>query len=247
MALVKVIRLGSRILRRAALCLLGSAALWNIESTVAVSLSVVVSLAVYAAAFGLEFSLGFVVLLFLHELGHMIAARVVGVSSKGPMFVPFVGAVIHLDKEPRNAKMEANIAIGGPALGSLSAFGCLALYFWTQHMLLLVLSYTACLLNLFNLIPCYPLDGGRIAGAISSRLWWFGTLVLGILFFFTHNILILLIFGVSLFRLWQGDRSNDEPGYFRLATRQRLKVAWWYFGLVTVLGFLAVYLVDLLH
>ena len=96
MALVKVIRLGSRIVRRTALCLLGSAALLNIESALAVSLSVLVSLAVYAVAFGLEFSLGFIVLLFLHELGHMIAARVVGVSSKGPMFVPFVGAVIHL-------------------------------------------------------------------------------------------------------------------------------------------------------
>ncbi len=247
MALMEVFNLGSRLVRRIVLFLIGLTAMLNLGPMAAVSLSMAVSLAVYAVTFGFQFALGFVILLFLHEMGHIIAARVVGVSVSGPMFVPFIGAVINLRKDPVNAKMEANIAIGGPAMGTLSALACLAFYFWTDHLLLLVLAYTACLLNLFNLIPCNPLDGGRIAGAISPHLWWVGVLAMGVLVFFTHNILILIIFLFSLFRLWQGEKSSYQADYFQLTLHQRLTMAWWYFGLLAVLGLLAVYLVELLR
>jgi Zn-dependent protease len=112
---------------------------------------------------------------------------------------------------------------------------------------MLVLAYTACLLNLFNLIPCSPLDGGRIAVAISPHLWWVGSISLAAMFYWTHNILILVIFFFSLARLWQGDKKDGNEKYFQLTLGQRLTVAWWYFGLLAVLGLLALYLVELLH
>lgn len=247
MALMKVIHVGGRLLRRAILCVMGLTAVASLGPIAAVSLSMAVSLAVYAAAFGIQFAIGFVLLLFFHELGHMVAARAVGVSSSGPLFVPFIGAVVNLGRAPVNAKMEANIAIGGPAMGTLTALGCLASYFWTDNILLLVLAYTACLLNLFNLIPCNPLDGGRIAGAISPHLWWIGSLSLGILFFATRNLLILIIFLFSIYRLWRGERTEFGEQYFQLTLRQRLQVAWWYFGLLVVLSLLALYLSELLR
>lgn len=247
MALMKVIHVGGRLLRRAVLCGMGLTAMASLGPVVTVSLSMAVSLAVYAVAFGIQFAIGFVLLLFFHELGHIIAARAVGMPSSGPLFVPFLGAVVNLGRAPINAKMEANIAIGGPAMGTLSALLCLACYFWTDNTLLLVLAYTACLLNLFNLIPCNPLDGGRIAGAISPHLWWGGALALGILFFFTRNLLILVIFLFSLYRLWRGERTQYGEKYFQLSLRQRLQVAWWYFGLLAVLSLLALYLLELLR
>ncbi|WP_371372043.1 site-2 protease family protein [Sporomusa aerivorans] len=241
----KVINLGRRVVRRAGIGAVGLMALFQVGGAVSTAVSMVVSLAFYALAFGIRFAIGFVILLFVHELGHVAATRIVGLRARGPTFIPFIGAVISLNRTPVNAKMTANIAIGGPAAGTLSALVCLAFYFWSDSILLLVLAYTACLLNLFNLIPCAPLDGERIAAAISPRLWWLGSLVLGIVFLYTRNLLVLIIFLFSLFELWR-DGENYSDSYYQLTAAQRLQVAWWYFGLLSVLGITTLYTMDLL-
>jgi Zn-dependent protease len=217
----------------------------KLGSAAAMAATMLLSLGVYAVAFGWKFAAGFILLLLVHELGHFAAARVVGVGSSIPMFVPFVGAVISLRQPPKNAKMEANIAIGGPATGTLSALVCLAFYLWTDSMFMLVLAYTACILNLFNLIPCTPLDGGRIAAAISPHMWWLGSIFTGLLFFYTKNLLVLLVLIFSLFRLWQGDSSDAGSSYYHLSRGQRIKVALWYFGLVALLGMATLYLLSM--
>lgn len=247
MEIWKVIRLGGRVARRIWVFAAGLATMLNLGPAAATAVSMLVSLAVYALAFGWKFAAGFVLLLLVHEMGHFIAARVVGLPSSLPVFVPFIGAVINLRQAPRNAKMEANIAIGGPALGTLSALVCLIFYLWANSPLMLVLAYTACILNLFNLIPCAPLDGGKIAGAISSKIWLAGSVVTGVLFFYTRNFFILVIFFYSLLRLWKGDADDGDGRYYHLGLRQRIKVALWYFGLLAVLGVATVYLVEMLH
>lgn len=244
MKYLTVLRFGKRVLRRLLVFLGSIVAVFKLGSTAAMAASMAVSLAVYALAFGLKFGLGFIVLLFMHEFGHLAASRIVGLSTTRPFFVPFVGAVISLRQAPINAKMEANIAIGGPAAGTLSALLCLAFYLWTDNILWLVLTLTACLLNLFNLIPCGPLDGGRIAVAISPHMWWLGTIILGIMVYYTYNIFILIIFIFSMLRLWG---TAEEDGYYHLTMRQRLTVAWWYFGLLIVLGATTFYVVELLR
>ncbi|WP_188399194.1 site-2 protease family protein [Sporomusa sp. GT1] len=241
----RVINLGRRVVRRAGIGLVGLLALVQMGGALSTTASMLVSLAFYAMAFGFKFAVGFVLLLLVHELGHVAASRIVGLRAKGPTFIPFIGAVISLNRAPVNAKMTANIAIGGPAAGTLSALVCLAFYLWSDSTLMLVLAYTACLLNLFNLIPCAPLDGERIAAAISPRLWWLGSLVIGIVFLYTHNILVLIIFLFSLFALWRGEEEQDER-YYQLTATQRLNVAWWYFGLLTVLALTTLYTMDLL-
>lgn len=241
----QVVTLAGRVVRRAVLFIMGLIALLNVGPAAAVAASMAVSLLVYALAFGLHFALGFVILLFLHELGHMIASRAVGVPSAGPFFVPFIGAALRLKKTPANVRVEANIAIGGPALGTLSGLICLALYLWTDNLLLLVLAYTACLLNLFNLIPCDPLDGGRIAGAISPHMWWLGSVAIGLLYLYTKSIFILCIFLVSLCRLWRSDGGDRTR--CRLTSVQRLTMLSWYMGLLLVLGVTTLYIAELLH
>lgn len=241
----QVITVGEKIVRRAALAVMGLIALINFGPAGAIALSMLVSLAVYAVAFGFKFAVGFILLLLSHEMGHIIASRAVGVKTQGPIFVPFIGAALALKDTPANARMEANIAIGGPATGTLSALVCLTCYFWTDSMLLLVLAYTACLLNLFNLIPCDPLDGGKIAGAISPHIWWVGTIAIGLLFLSTHNLFILFIFFVSMFRLWRGEPDNKV--YYHLTMSQRLTMLWWYIGLLLVLGVATLYIAETLR
>ncbi|MEG6584959.1 site-2 protease family protein [Dendrosporobacter sp. 1207_IL3150] len=243
----QVISVGGRLIRRCVIFLMGLAAMVQLGPTVVMTGSMAISLVIYAAAFGVKYAAGFILLLFFHELGHLVASRVVGIPTGVPIFLPFIGAVISLKRAPRNAKMAANVAIGGPALGTLTALICLAIYFWNDSILMLVLAYTACLLNLFNLIPCDPLDGGRIASAISPHMWWVGSLVIGGLFFYTYNFIMLLIFFISLLRLWRSDNMNDAEDYYRLSVRQRLTVLWWYLGLLAVLGLTTLYTANLLR
>ncbi len=241
--MTRVVRLGGRLAQRLAIALMGIGAMASLGPILTTAASIALSLGLYAAAFGWHFAVGFIVLLLIHELGHLLASAAVGIETGGLWFVPFVGAVIQLKQGPSNAKMAANIAIGGPAAGTLSALLFLTAYFWSDSLFWLVLSYTACLLNLLNLIPCAPLDGGKIAEAITPRLWWIGSLVLGCFCFFTANLLVLLVFVGSLRQLW---RQNSEGAYYRIAFYQRMTVGCWYFGLLFLLGFLTWYVWGLL-
>jgi Zn-dependent protease len=243
----QVVSFGRRILGKITLFIVGCIAMLKMGSTVAMAVSMVISILVYAVAFGLKFAIGFVILLLLHEWGHLAASTVVGLPASRPIFVPFIGAVIRIEELPLNAKMEANVAIGGPAMGTLSALVCLAFYLWTDSLLMLVLSYTACLLNLFNLIPCDPLDGGRIAVAISHRLWWLGSIIIGALFLYTYNFFLFIFFLFSLYRLWKNVDIKENFDYYHLTIGQRLAVGWWYFGLIIVLGITTLYIGGIFH
>lgn len=239
--------LGKRIMKKLAVAAMAMIALLKVHSVAAMGVSMLVSVGAYAIAFGVPFAVGFVLLLFVHEIGHVIAARAVGIRALPPVFIPFLGAAVRLKSMPMNAKMEANIAIGGPAMGTLSALLCLAWYFWTDSAFSLLLAYTACLLNLFNLIPSDPLDGGKIAMAISPYLWWMGTVTVGSVFFYTQNSVIFLILLFSLSRLWQVCALDHHTNYFRSGFRQRFTVFCWYVGLIAVLGITTVYIGQILN
>lgn len=241
---IQFVHVGGAAVRRIFCCLFGLLTMLELGSTLSMALSMVLSVVIYALAFGWKFALGFVFLLLIHELGHLLASRLVGIRTSMVLFIPFIGAVISLSRSPVNAKMEANIALGGPALGCLSALGCLAVYFWTDSSLMLALSYCACLLNLFNLIPAALFDGGKIGAAIAPGTWRLGSGVLLALFLYTKNP---VIFGILLFSLWYWWQSDDmTQSYYRLTLKQRLDVAWQYFGLLTVLGICTLYIFTII-
>lgn len=232
--------------KRCLVLLFGCAAAVKADAMATMFLSMAVSVLAYAVPFGWWYALGLVLLLFLHELGHMIASRVVGIGTSAPVFIPFLGAAVSLKRAPVNAKMAANIAIGGPAMGTLSCLWCLACYVWTDSVLLLVLAYTACVFNLFNLIPCEPLDGGKIVAAISPRCWWLGSVIIGLCAVYTQNMIILMIFACSLLKLWNISKIDTHAAYYQVSAGQRLLVLCWYVGLIAVLGAAAVWLARLL-
>jgi len=198
-------------------------------------LTMVVSVWAYAIFWGLPFAVGFVLLIFVHELGHALVMRRQGIRAGAPVFIPFVGAVIAMKSQPRNAWVEALVGIGGPVLGSLGALACLSVGWATGLMYWYALASTGFMLNLFNLIPISPLDGGRIVGVISRWLWVAGYAVGIAVFLATKSPLLFLILLLGLFNIRSVVRGPRE-GYFEAAPSQRLIMGVAYFGLMMALA-----------
>lgn len=213
--------------------------------------TMLLSIGVYALAFGWKFAVGFVLLIFVHEMGHVFAARQQGVPVTAPTFIPFIGAHILFKQSPQSAWVESIIAYGGPLAGTWASAACHLIGLETGQSFWLALAYTGYFLNLFNLAPAGFLDGGRIVGAISRWLWLVGYLVLGgwlgwdIYRAFTgarplgSGILVMgmvLVSGLPrLFSLFRR-HTEAEQRYFAVTARQRLTMSLAYFGLIALLA-----------
>jgi Zn-dependent protease len=198
-------------------------------------LSMVVAVWVYAQIWGAPFALGFVLLILVHELGHALVMRQQGIPAGAPVFIPFVGAVIAMRGIPRSAWVEALVGIGGPVLGSVGALACLAIASITDSLLWYALASTGFLINLFNLLPISPLDGGRIVGVISRWLWLAGYGIGIAIFLVTYHPLLFLILLFGLFGLGRAIRG-PRAGYFETPAPKRLAMGAAYFGLAAVLA-----------
>ena len=196
--------------------------------------TMLLSIAVYATEWGWAFAAGFVVLILIHEAGHAVAMQMEGIPASAPVFIPFVGAFIAMRGRPRDAYVEAKVAIGGPLLGSLAAWATLAAGLWTEQRLLIALGHVGVLLNLFNLIPVSPLDGGRIAG-VFTRPFWIAGYAIGIAAtLLTRSGILLLVMLVGLITLWQRLR-HPVPGYHDVPSGRRLAMGLAYLGLAAAL------------
>lgn len=203
--------------------------------------TMLLSVIAYAFVFGWPYAAGFVGLLLVHELGHYLSARQRGLDVGLPTFIPFVGAWVELKDQPRDAETEAWVGLAGPLLGSIGALAC---YFWareTDSRLLLALAYAGFFLNLFNLIPLSPFDGGRITAVLSPRIWLLGAPVLVGLFLWRPSPLLVLMAVLSapqLVKAWKFDPALPEnAAYYATTAETRATYAMSYIGL---LGFLAV-------
>jgi Zn-dependent protease len=199
--------------------------------------SMLVSVAAYAWLWGLPFAIGFVLLIFVHELGHVLELRRQGIPASAPLFIPFLGAVIGMKQLPDDAWKEARVALAGPILGSVGAAACWVAAEVTGSEVLMGLAFVGFLLNLFNLIPIVPLDGGRAAGALHPAIWFLGLLLMVGLVVVYPNPLLLIIVILGGLDLWNRWRARGEAGdYYRLSVGQRVTVGVAYLGLVVVLG-----------
>jgi Zn-dependent protease len=199
--------------------------------------TMILSIGAYALFWGWRFAVGFVLLIFIHECGHLLVAKKLGLKVGAPMFIPFIGALIALKEMPRNAWNEALVGIGGPLLGTVGAAFCFGIYYTTGNPLFGALAYTGFFLNLFNLAPIGFLDGGRIVTALSPWLWLVGAVIVGLMLFWHFNVILLLILIMSLPRLFSlfRKRSAEEARYFEVTPAQRLIMGAMYFGLIAAL------------
>ncbi|MCE9640863.1 MAG: site-2 protease family protein [Betaproteobacteria bacterium] len=205
--------------------------------------SMLISVFAYAFVFGWWYAVGFVALIFAHEMGHFLAARKRGLNVGLPTFIPFVGAWIELKEQPMNAETEAFVGIAGPMLGSAAAFVCYILARDSGSGLLMALAYAGFVLNLFNLIPLTPLDGGRIVSVISPRIWFLGVPMLAALFLWKPSPLLIIIAIFAAPQVWAAfkDRRVLDSEYYRAPLSIRLQYTAQYLLLA---GFLAIMAYD---
>jgi Zn-dependent protease len=203
------------------------------------SASMLVSVAAYSWIWGWRFALGFVLLLLVHEMGHVLELRRQGVPATAPLFIPFVGAVVGMKQMPEDAWREARVALAGPILGSLGAAGAWAAGAALDSELLVALAFVGFLLNLFNLAPVVPLDGGRAVAALHPAIWGLGLVGLVGLTIVAPNPILLLILLLGGLELWRRWHSRNDPGaraYYRVRPWQRAVVGVTYVGLAATLA-----------
>jgi len=205
-------------------------------------LSMLFMIWVYALAFGWKFAAGFVFLIFVHEMGHVIAAKWLGMPVSAPLFIPFVGAAITMKENPRDAWTEALMAYGGPLAGCIGSWICWYIALQTGLPWVMAVASTSFVINLFNMIPVPPLDGGRICAAVSPWFWIIGLLLLGasVLYFHAWNsiIIIIIVLIVAFPRIKQtlfGQSTPEMQNYYNTHISNRLTMALLYLGLIAVL------------
>src|SRR5436190_19609137 len=202
--------------------------------------SMFVSAALYVWIGGWWFGVGLIVLLFVHEMGHVLEAKRQGLPVSVPVFIPFMGAMITMKQMPHNAWREARLAIAGPLLGSAGALALYLLGVAYDSRSLKAIAFLGFFLNLFNLLPVIPLDGGRITAALHPSLWLAGFVALLALVIYRPNpilIIILLLAASELWRRWQQRDHPEMQDYYRVAPNQRLIIGPLYFGLAAALVF----------
>jgi Zn-dependent protease len=202
--------------------------------------TMLLSLVIYASIWGWRYAAGFIALLFTHEMGHFIAAKQRGLNVGAPTFIPFLGAWIDLKEQPRDVETEAHVAIGGPLLGTVGAF---AVYFAAQeydNKLLLAIAYSGFFLNLFNMLPMSPLDGGRITAVLGPRIWFLGApLMLGLLAWRPSPALFIVVLFAApqLMKAWRYDKNAPEnQAYYGIPAAKKLEYTAMYLGLTGALA-----------
>jgi Zn-dependent protease len=206
-------------------------------------LSMLLSLALYAQIWGWRYAAGFLALLFVHEMGHVIAARQRGLAVSAPAFIPFMGAFITMRDAPPDVETEAHVAIGGPLLGSVAAFGFYFAGTQGDDNLLLAIAYSGFILNLFNLLPVSPLDGGRIMAVLGPRVWLLGAplLIAGLVYMPSPPLFLVAILAAPqvLRALRYNPAAPENLAYYGIAPAKKAEYAVMYFGLVVALAVMA--------
>src|SRR4051812_44627357 len=198
-----------------------------------------ISIVAYGLAFGWPFSVGFVLLLFVHEMGHVIQLRREGVEASAPVFIPFVGAVIAVKSLGKDAAAEARVGLAGPILGTIGTLIPLAIWLATGSDLWRALAYVGFFINLINLLPVLPLDGGRAMAVLGPKIWIAGILIAiaaTVIFLGPFMLLfVLLLGGPELYHRFKNRHSEESRAFHSVPTRTKVAVGAVYLALAVLL------------
>jgi Zn-dependent protease len=198
-----------------------------------------VSVLAYSLIWGWKFAIGFVLLLFVHEMGHVLQLRREGVPAGAPLFIPFLGAVVGMKQLPDDAAAEARVGLAGPVLGSIGSLVPLLIWKATGNPFWEALAFVGFFLNLFNLLPVLPLDGGRAMAALTPWMWIVGYgLLIAATFAFPSPIMVLILLfgGMETYRRWHARKSPESQRYHRVSKKQRVAIAGVYLALAIALA-----------
>lgn len=193
----------------------------------------------------LIFGTGFLLLILVHEMGHVLAMRHYRLAGSPPIFLPFVGALINLRQSPPNAKVEAIVGIGGPVLGTIGAIVCLLLAIYTGKPDLMHLSMLGFIINLFNMLPIPPLDGGRVMAAVSPWAWLVGLALLVVMIvmsgFRAWLLLVILFFALPRVMDTLRNKRRRTGPYYQISRRSSWAIGFAYAVLTVCLIGLTAY------
>jgi Zn-dependent protease len=200
-----------------------------------------VSIVAYSLFFGWTFAVGFVLLIFVHEMGHVFQLRREGIKASAPMFIPGFGAFISAKSFGDNALSEARVGLAGPVLGTVGAGVCLVIAEAAGSDFFRALAYVGFFLNLFNMLPVVPLDGGRAMAAMAPWMWFVGLGVVVALALIVPNLIlwiIVVLAVVETYRRWRARKSGsvEQAAYYRVSPRNRVLVGAVYIGLIVLLA-----------
>jgi Zn-dependent protease len=200
--------------------------------------TMIISIWAYSLLFGWPYAAGFVLLISIHEMGHFLAARQRGLNVGAPTFIPFFGAWVALKDKPMNAETEAYVGLAGPVAGTLASVACFVAGLLLSSSLLIALSYAGLFLNLLNLVPVSPFDGGRVTAVLSPKLWFIGAPILLALFAWRRSPLLIVMLIMALPQLIAAFRHNSvAPGaYYESSRETKIVYGALYLGLVAFLG-----------
>ncbi|NLY79568.1 MAG: site-2 protease family protein [Lysinibacillus sp.] len=187
-------------------------------------ISMIIYLGTYALLYGWKFAVALVYLLFVHEYGHLYAAKKLKLPTTPAVFIPFMGAVIGMKERPKSAKDEAFLAYMGPLFGLLAFLPAIPLYIFTEEPFWAFVIVLGSLINLFNLIPLSPLDGGRIVAGISTKLWGAGLVLLFAFAIWAKSVLsfIILFFGIYQWFQIRKEQKNVNEDRKRVTEYQEM-------------------------
>jgi Zn-dependent protease len=198
-----------------------------------------ISFAAYALVFGPWFGAGLVLMILVHEMGHVLEIRRQGMKATAPLFIPFMGAAIFQRSMPQDALKQAQVAIAGPLLGTVGATTAFVLYAATGWPQWLLFAYLGFWLNLFNMLPVGFLDGGWIMGAVSKWFQVVGVALLAAAVYFFHLYLspVLIILALLMIPTIIARFRNDKLPYYQSVTpAAKLSVGVSWLTLVLYLG-----------
>jgi Zn-dependent protease len=201
--------------------------------------SMLVSIGAYALIWGWKFGAAAVALIFVHEMGHVIQLRREGIRATAPMFIPFMGAFVGMKELPKDAAAEARVGLAGPVLGTLGTLVPMGIWLATGEPFWQAITFFGFLINLFNLLPVLPLDGGRAMSALSPWIWMLGFLLfVGAAVVYPSPIIFLIVLfgGFETYRRWKQRKTPEARAYNRVSPRTRALVGLVYLGLVVALA-----------
>lgn len=207
-------------------------------------ISALISIVVYASFLGWPFAVGLVALLFVHEMGHALVMKWKGLPVGGMIFIPMLGAAVMMNQMPKNARDEAEVGIAGPIAGAIASLVCLFLaHLYPETRLWAALAYFGFFMNLFNLIPIVPFDGGRVLAAIDRRIWivgFIGLLAFQVWTWINGNsswflLLFIIMAGTQLWARHTTSGTPEMQAYYKVPLTTRILLSVFYFGLAALL------------
>lgn len=180
-------------------------------------LTMLLSLGVYWKLWGFPFALGLVLSIYIHEMGHVLALRRYGIPAGAPMFIPGFGALILLRGRSLDPVQDSRVGLAGPIYGFGAAVICLAVALLTGSHMWGAIAYFGAIMNLFNLIPIWQLDGSRGYHSLThpQRIT---VLAVTVILWFTTSIQMFLLIALGAgYRLFTKDAAKrpDQTGFFQ--------------------------------